>query len=255
MNFNFSAGICFALIGASIEGCAEQPLFFDSEQHLGVGISISGTSTNPVNLTLGYKSVDASFVPVTVLDKSGKYHPVRGCYTSRTGAENGSGCTTGESNNSTGSESVRTNAEARDSLVVGPTVAAFSAGGHVRKVQFSHTDARARAVPLPAPPFRNGSTNAGGVGERDQSMVDSLSIFSSFNSEAKGAVSNGAGIALGKVFATGVAAQQLTEGQNYFLQYQGQAAVYSSAQCIANLTLAMGAGKVQTADLKVCESP
>lgn len=41
---------------------------------------------------------------------------------------------------------------------------------------------------------------------------DALSVFGSFDTKARGGASDGAGIALGKSFSTGVAAQLLTEG-------------------------------------------
>lgn len=64
-------------------------------------------------------------------------------------------------------------------------------------------------------------TPDGGSSSYGQSMRDSLSVFSSFNTEAK--VGAEGGVQLGKAFATGVAAQQLTEGINYYMQLKGRA--------------------------------
>lgn len=67
-----------------------------------------------------------------------------------------------------------------------------------------------------------------------QNIRDALSVFSSFSTKTDATVgtSGGASINLGKLFATGVSAQILTEGVNYHLQYSGL------VQCIQALTAA-----------------
>jgi len=53
-----------------------------------------------------------------------------------------------------------------------------------------------------------------------QNIRDALSVFSSFSAKTSAETGN-ASINLGKLFATGVSAQILTEGVNYHLQYSG----------------------------------
>ncbi|MGH7121715.1 MAG: hypothetical protein ACREFP_22450 [Acetobacteraceae bacterium] len=83
-------------------------------------------------------------------------------------------------------------------------------------------------------------------------MTDSLSVFSSFNAKTNASsgagTSGGAGVdvGLGKVFATGIAAQQLTEGQGFYLKEKGLA-LSNAAACLANLKKVLG-NNAATAD-------
>ena len=101
-----------------------------------------------------------------------------------------------------------------------------------------------------------------------QSTTDALSVFSSFttNASASGnpttststqtnsntAGSNGGvAIALGKLFATGVAAQNLSEGMDYYLAYKGAAEMQAGMKtCIERLIDAKNA-KVPVPDDKL----
>ncbi|EKV32629.1 hypothetical protein C882_2708 [Caenispirillum salinarum AK4] len=77
--------------------------------------------------------------------------------------------------------------------------------------------------------------------EKKQVMHDSLSVYSSFDSDVDAGGAQTLGVSLGKVFATGVAAQQLTEGQNYYLQFKGRAEYAAAvAACVTAAKDAVG---------------
>jgi len=82
-------------------------------------------------------------------------------------------------------------------------------------------------------------------------MRDALSVYSSFNagtgaSGGSGTSSLSATINLGKVFATGVAAQFLSYGQYVFLQSS------ASAACVKQLADAVKDKVTESTILKVC---
>lgn len=215
------AAAALALSGAAVatlSACApnqEQPLIFVSRDKFGLSIDTQPAPTGEVGVTIGYESDDFSLVPISVVTTSGEsLHPIRGCYSAARGGGDAS-CDIKLVN-------------------VQPTVQ----GGDL--------------VPqaLPQPSAGAGGTN-GGAKEK-QAMHDSLSVFSSFNADGgvkdKGDVTFG----LGKLFATGVAAQQLTEGQNYYLQSKGKAE-YAAAVSVCLTALKAAAGGTLTADqMQVC---
>lgn len=255
-----SVGISALLL--LVAGCGEQPLLFDSVNMVGVDISVSGTSSNPLTLSLGYKSNDATMVPVSLIDKNGAYHPIRGCYTAAVGGGQAGSCvqpSDGADTNKGGQgNAARTGFTIkRDDLQ--PRLIRAAAGPKITEKALPVPPPATIMVAPPAPAktlvlpvVTPGDQSPGSGGAQTESMNDSLSVFSSFNATASASASAGADVGLGKVFATGIAAQQLTEGQNYLLQYKGQSLVYSAALCLANLAKAMGDGKAQSTDVQVC---
>jgi hypothetical protein len=236
-------------------GCAQTPLLFDSEQSLGVTISVSSASTTPISLTLGYKSIDASLVPVSVIDKAGTYHSVRGC--NIVGSLGGSiTCPASGQGQSELREQLTPNFSSSTGQLAGSSrpfrVALLSPQIPPPPLTAPVVPPRGLAAPMVSPPPGSQPSGAGALGGQPEAMIDALSVFSSFNANAGASSSSGANVGLGKVFATGVAAQELTEAQNYYLQYKGQALVYATSQCLANLTQAMGPGKVTAADVQTC---
>jgi len=233
--------------------CTDQPLLFSSGQTFGVNISVSSASTNPVDLTLGYKSLDATFVPVTSTSRSGGYHAIRGCYVDAVGSTTSPSCSADGTSiplpSPSGQGPTKPSAMLRlyDTLESKHLILSAMAAAPLGPVL-----PQAPVVsPAPQAPVAGVAGTSGMPATQAQSMADSLSVFSSFNGNATASGTSGAGVGLGKVFATGVAAQQLTEGQNFFLQYKGQALAAAPA-CLANLTTAVGAGKVTASELAVC---
>jgi hypothetical protein len=206
-----------------LAGCADPnghaPLLFVSTNSFGVDIGASPAAGQAPSLNLGYKSVDLAVVPVTTEAKGGS--PIRGCYSAARNATEAGACADG--------------APARQ-VAGGATVT--SSAGELSLVALRDDEQKlAQAVPLPrdtkAAPVSASGPQPKGVpvsapsGERfGQSIRDSLSVYSSFSGEAK--AGSETGVQLGKAFATGVAAQQLTEGINYYLQYKGQTAATAS---------------------------
>lgn len=247
---------------ASLTSCSEQPLLFSSAETYGVGISVSTASSNPLDLTLGYRSIDASFVPVTSFDRSGVYHAIRGCYNTAIGSRQAAVCST-----ETGTGAVQQRQHEDGTSTLQPTARLAIRPGQVRVLDTlaaapiisppaapSGGGTSARALPIQSD-GANGSVSGTPI-DQSQGMINSLSVFSSFNAKAGASGSTitgvGADVGLGKVFATGVAAQQLTEGQNYYLQYAGQALINSVAACLERLTKALGAGNVKSTDAQIC---
>jgi hypothetical protein len=257
------------LAALSVAACAEipQPLVFVSENNLGVDISGSPTDSQVVHLNLGYKNRDASFVPVTSVDKAGATLAIRGCYRVRRG--------------DLGTDNLECETAG------GTTPQTQRVGVMVESVDFNAADPRSRLIPIneiqgsgfltqvpaaqnvpqrPEPRRETATTNAILDPEASdgkalpveaykarQSMADSLSVFSSFDVDTKAGTQSEIG--LGKVFATGIAAQQLTEGQNVYLQYKGRALRYAVADCLNALAKAMGDGKVTAKEVALCAPP
>jgi hypothetical protein len=211
------ASLCMCL-----PACSQEPLIFASTNTYG--------DNQPLAFNVGYKSRGASIVPTTTLDRAGTSHEVRGCFEQALG----SGATT---------------ACAGQDGTSGQSGAPKSAANS----DASELPTTARVVPAKATrlmPITNFSLPRSSTGS--ESMRDSLSVFSSFDSGASVGQTTGTsggaqiGFSLGKVFATGIAAQQLTEGQNYFLQNA------ATTSCLSQLANAMGSGKVTEAAAKIC---
>jgi hypothetical protein len=227
------------LLAGAVMACSDmqQPLVFVSENSVGIDIGVSPAETQTVKLNLGYKGRDTSFVPVTVMDKTGQYHPVRGCYRAIAGDEPISNC------------------ELKDLAPNVPGTKPAEARAAVRGQPDVDRNAAFRIRPVLAPNSGDDVQPKGldvTKSEARQSMIDSLSVFSSFNTDARAGTQTDVG--LGKVFATGIAAQQLTEGQNYYLQYKGQALRYAVTECLNALVKAKGEGKVTEKEVMVCTS-
>ena len=89
-------------------------------------------------------------------------------------------------------------------------------------------------------------------GNVHQSILDSLSVFSSFeaNAEVEGSK---AGFGLGKMFATGAAAQHLTEGISIKIREGAGFKAMAITACISKLEEVAKSGKIKgTIDLNIC---
>lgn len=230
-----------------LSGCANQPLLFTSGVTVGVDIGINGASTNPVNLTVGYKQLDGTLVPVTAVGANNAVYPIRGCNGSAAGSESAPGCAPSNSG---------PQANARDphlgaaGLTLQPPAANGMQSASLRQ------PASAPLVLGSPPPLPPGDTR-----NQVDSSVDSLSVYSSFDADVNAGTgtSANAGVVFGKVFATGVAAQNLSDAQRQFATYKGMALVYGPVgTCIQQLTNALNAGArtaaVTEAMVKVCQA-
>lgn len=214
----------FSLLALTAAGCSNPPLLFTSAETVGINIAVSTASTNPLDITLGYKSLDASFVPVTVSYKSGRLDQIRSCYGTLVGSATSPPCpgTAGPASPPSGAGIP----DADTSAVISP----------VEGMPYLVHDTAPTVLPAAmAPQFPMPFGNPGATPpNQGEAMNDALSVFSSFNTKANASSSTGAAAAIGKVFATGVAAQQLSEGQGYYLAYKGRA-LDNAASCLANL--------------------
>jgi hypothetical protein len=240
----------------------QQPLIFTSESNVGLDVAASPTDPQAVRINFGVKLRDFAFVPTTVTDTGGTVHNVRGCFRQQRGNGELSNCEGGDVTGST------------------PVVAPLAP-----KPAFYELPQRALLQPTAVAPVLPASPPTGSAGtptDRSlalpatgapgrESIIDSLSTYSSFDSKSSATASAqttaagasapqanaGINVNLGKVFATGVAAQQLTEGQNYYLQLMGLGARADSvANCIAAAQKAAGANATLTVDqqLALCGS-
>jgi len=221
-----SKSLCaFSLFALS--ACANQPLLFTSANSLGVSVSVSGASTNPIDVSLGYKDVDATLVPVASFDKGGTPYAIRGCYGFGSDNQPAPQCANNDfkpTPNLKSTSALSTSADAIGSAMLTPVSSQAIVGGlGVTQLQ-----------------------------KQQETMSDALSVFSSFDTKTNAESKIGAEIGLGKVFATGIAAQQLTEGQNIYIQNKGAALSGPVAECLRNLTTALGPGKATESDVQMC---
>lgn len=256
---------------------SQQPLVFGSSNILGVDISVSPTNTQPVTATLGYKSLDLSVVPTTTKSSAGVPNPIRGCFIAGaafTCPDDMAPIATSHPAAAAPPEAAAASSYVPDpatperptmalltqlrptALLVPPALqgtAEVNPGGP--RPKFAEPRARATQGVLPAP----GEPAQAGIG----SMRDALSVYSSFNTGvgATGGLQSApqspsaaspplnASINLGKVFATGVAAQFLSYGQYYFLQAS------AGAECVRQLANAVKDKLEESTILKICGSP
>lgn len=93
--------------------------------------------------------------------------------------------------------------------------------------------------------------DAPGKGGREK-RYDALSVLALFGSEGRGAVSSGVGFSLGKTFATGIAAQNISAG----IEAGAAGGKDEAKRCLTTLERVLGAGKVDAATaVSVCGKP
>jgi|GEM_PF-2766690 len=288
--------ICAVIVVSGCSSDMNTPLLFASSQTIGLSVSSSATENQGADITFGYKNRDFALVPTMAKGITGAPVEIRACY--RVGVNVGDVADCGKGNSQNGDSSpkeqnpqVRDNisylqgaANAQDAnllqMIADRSAQSPAALPMPRGGSFSPDIIRPMAVPIPlvepdnkgekaisiktgdaagaADAQNNDKTILAARGNAAESVRDSLSVFSSF--DAKSDVKGGeVGITLGKAFATGVAAQHLTEGMNFYIQYKGQALVSGAkatakGECIRALTAAMGEGKVTADALTACKS-
>ncbi len=242
------------LLILAVAGCQNDPLVFAATQTFGVKISISPKQDEPVKLVMGYDSNDTTIMPTT-MDKA------RGRIAAWTG-----GCTTKDDKSlecvdlplpmdvgGTASVPPPTDAErelaekAKDKLSAVPgkprtevlTVAELNALNKVEAAAAAagHTEMSVGGTMVGITPGKGGRAY----------QYDALSVLSSFNADAKGEAGTQAavGASLGKLFATGVAAQDISDGMQH--KMADKWAPSSSVDCLQKLQEVLGAGKVDSA--------
>lgn len=234
----FGIATIAALLLAGCEG--GQPLIFVSTDTLGVDISASANSAQPLTLTLGFKENNASFVPVTAFDKAGAPYEIRGCDQVGLRDTTPTPCPVSRAAGPGSSGQYGKYVALRDLVPDAPAEQQQRAPDAVFLTKHITTVEERDVLPPNAGP---------GAWE---SSRDSLSVYSSFNAGGTGAGGTAGpqlGVNLGKVFATGVAAQNLTSGQGYLLRDS------ATSQCLAQLANAVGAKVTEATALKVCGPP
>lgn len=229
---------CLALL-LSLEGCADDPLVFSSGNTLGIKIAVSPSESQPVKLNVGWDNLDSAIVPTSA---DAKRTPVRastaGCVTKDEAAKECASSGAVVQSNATDNSQVTGTVGQSDTSAGDSTLS--PADGQNQAA--ASTAARMGATGLPIV-----SAMPGKGGQEKRS--DALSVLAIFDSSGSGNASAGVGFHLGKTFATGVAAQNLTEG----IQVAAAQSATARSQCIAALSEAMGAGKVTPDDItKIC---
>lgn len=226
----------------ALAGCAttnsntqQSPLLFISTNSFGVDVGASPSSASLPSINLGFKSLDVALVPVTT-DVTNV--AIRGCYNAGQNVGKVGNCdaviAASEGRQPSSSAGAPARVAETSTPPEGPIRIAQAAPLKAEEVRVQAVPLAPGAAPLRtlhAPVTKAPPVGASAVpvvigpnpGSFDQSMRDSLSVFSSFNADTK--VGQEASIQLGKAFATGVAAQQLTEGLNYYMQLKGQSLI------------------------------
>lgn len=198
-----------ALLGIAwmLGGCANQPLVFSSGVVFGVNIAVNGSSTNPIDLTVGYKQLDATVLPV---EAEASLKPIRACSNSAAGSEPNSACADSP-------------AQPQSANAAAPAAT---------KIQYR--------LPGMVKAFTVQSLEPGDYSDQANSSSDALSVYSNFSASAgaSAGANAAANVGLGKVFATGIAAQNLSDGQKLSLIDTA----LSPAQCLQNLANVLNAG-------------
>lgn len=218
-------GRWFAALGliAGLSGCAwfqDDPLVFNATQTYGIKIAITAKQDDPVKLVMGYDSVDSTIIPTTMAKK--RTWDANGKLTSEERARIYAAtmeCRLSDPNSSACADS--------------PPPSAPAMGAEV--TPDSATGATGSPGEAPAPNSALPPEVQSGRGTQH----DSLSVLSSFNAKADGqaGTSPSVGASLGKMFATGVAAQNVSQGVER--QMSG-----GNAACVVTLVNIFGKDKV-----------
>jgi len=203
--------LSFVLLSA----CENDPLVFSSGTTVGIKVKVSPNESSPVSLAVGYDQVDATLIPTTmdparqriassrsrpVVDKQEAIDNAR---TARLQLQR---------NSDPGSQ----RASKAFSRVIETLSAQPSPAGDPGLVEVPSSVQRdvaeaVSALPPDSPAKAVASEFQAQVGPPGDYQYDSLSVLSTFNLNAEGKAGS-AGAQLGKTFATGVAAQNLSDG-------------------------------------------
>lgn len=226
-----------------LTGCfasGQAPLIYVSEQTFGVEIGGGGATdaASGITLVLGYKSTDIALVPTLATNSNSI--PIRGCYNAGHNVSGVANCADGNfSRNTRPTDASKVRAE--DDSASEASKAPDPAKTEDELVSF---------VLDPTETGAAGINTGDSTANQAQSVNDALSVYGSFGSNTTaGGTSK---VSFGKVFATGVAAQHLTEGKNLGLRREALASlVKSRVECIKALKEALGEKLIST-DLVIC---
>jgi len=188
----FVKAVFFGLV-VLMAGCANKdPLLFVSKQTVGVEISTPSTTDQAIGLVLGYKSLDAAYVPVVQVYESND-----------------------RAINVVSSSNLKKDEQ--------PGISLLSAVNDTKQRMYKNAEKLGSAGTDEKPSIAADIRIDAEVLEnliKAQSMMpgqrDAFSVFSSFDS--KGSAGTGSlGFGLGKIFATGIAAQNISK--NYGVPY------------------------------------
>lgn len=247
-----------------LAGCAstQAPLIYVSKQTLGVEIGGGAQDAGSASLVLGFRNTDAAIVPTTASNIDGtKVDRIRGCYNAGHNVGLIGDCDKQDAilsgpnqkqENSTvkqGGKSDSTNAtsgkDLLDKLAIDskPRATAMDPLDTFPDASKTNKDS-AKALDIDP-----GDSSIGG--NQSQSVSDSLSVYGTFDSGTK--ASSDTGVTLGKVFATGVAAQHLTEGISLRERRNAKGAyIEKKTACVKAVKDALGE-KTTAADLSRCD--
>lgn len=194
--------------------CDNDPLVFSSGQTAGIKIKVSPNEGSPVSLTVGYDSVDAAIIPTTMDPRrqrigSDRSRPV----INKVEAVKNTEALLSEADAQSSQRARDAFSRAKATLEAQPGL-----GGAPDLVDVPLSVQRDVAEGVSA--LSPGSVEwvrakefQAKVGQPSDSQEDSLSVISTFNLDARAdAQAKGAGAALGKTFATGIAAQYIGQG-------------------------------------------
>jgi hypothetical protein len=234
------------VVAGALTGCAttkERPLLFFSTNVLGINVAAPEATGSGLSVNLGYKSLDIAIVPVTA-EAEVNDRDIRGCYRSKVdGTEISNPCALEENVGAPNKNETKQGGVGfqlmPDRFWMEPITYRYrnGTGENAASIQYVADQPPYRSAGAFYPTVAAKATQPNAGTSQDQSMRDSLSVFSSFDSVTT-AGSQSAAIQFGRMFATGVAAQQITEGINLQLRGKG----HEQAECIRALVLAKEKG-------------
>lgn len=227
--------LAMTLVLSSCFATGQAPLVYVSKQTLGVEISSGAQDAGTASVVLGFRNLDAAYVPTTATyNKDETLVRIRGCYNHGHNVGKIDSCAHREKAHFNNVETDTTTSSKGNLDQNTHKVGALSVGFSPVLNYALEVDPR----------------DTGEGGDQHQSISDSLSVYGTFDSETK--KGSEVGIGLGKVFATGVAAQHLTEGVSLKQRREAKASnIQKKTECINAVKAALG-DKTTATDLSIC---
>ncbi len=201
----------------TIAGCVKDPLIFNSATTVGIKIAVSPSESQPLKLQVGFDQVDSAIVP-------------------------------------TSTEAGAPQILSRDDGCVTKDEKSIECGDLTVTITRPSPSSSSEPGPEPSPGLHDITELPPGKGGK-RIRSDALSVLSNFSTTGKAKSGGGsaeAGFTIGKLFATGLAAQNISEGIGEGLSQQQDA----QKRCLMALQNALGEGKVdKDTAVKVCGAP
>ncbi len=257
MKSSVQASLLMLFLAGAFSGCStfkSHPLIFGS--HQAIGIKVGYHETTGPNLNVGYDGTDVSIVPTIFSgDADQIVLAVRGCYYTGIQTNHEIECHDDIYNGNKIAHDDH-NKKTSGSKIEGQPASWSSEDDPIRyqevtAIPLEEGDALPLDQALPVPAGIGTAKKAANPNGAAQSIKDALSVFSSFESGAD-AKTKEVGFSLGKLYATGAAAQHLTEGLGIKLQREGDTAkIKAVTQCITKLKEILG-NDLKREDIKMC---